>query len=298
MQPVSLLDYRWLVIPITSPTSARQPAPQCAAQPRPRPPSKSSTPAPRFSTCSSVIPRPPLPPVRRHKQPARVERCKCALLLLPSDLAQLHALHQKARLRPTTPSADSCARRLPPSACRALRLVSPPSSAPQCTVARARPPFAFPLLALAGALHSVAPHIHGNTDGGGSARLASALRPKMYSSQERAEAPQSQLPLHLLPAYATQRDGVLHPRRASAFAYPHLIAPTSPPSTSDAPPQIEAAAALNGRRRGGGVAVADVGIDVEEEEVWSTGDGLRGVDVELERAFLGAGASPLSAGTQ
>ncbi|KAJ6503126.1 hypothetical protein DFH09DRAFT_1289489 [Mycena vulgaris] len=109
-------------------------------------------------------------------------------------------------------------------------------------------------------------------------RRASALRPKMYSSQERAEAPQSQLPLHLLPAYATPRDGVLRLRRASTSACdaPRRSRPVSlgsrpakqtsvspsgpkPSSASDVPPQTEAAAALNGwRREGGGVGVTDV----------------------------------------
>ncbi|KAJ6547955.1 hypothetical protein DFH09DRAFT_1320631 [Mycena vulgaris] len=35
-----------------------------------------------------------------------------ALLLLPRDLTQLHAPHEKGRLRPTTPSSASCARRI------------------------------------------------------------------------------------------------------------------------------------------------------------------------------------------
>ncbi|KAJ6503149.1 hypothetical protein DFH09DRAFT_293467 [Mycena vulgaris] len=160
---------------------------------------------------------------------------------------------------------------------RTRRVRFPPPSPPPSTVARARPSLAFPLLAHArtptGSLTHPRKHPR-STAGGGSALRASEVRAKMYSSQERTEAAQSQSPLHLLPGYATQR-GVVHrllrpstsacnaPRRSRAVspsvrpAKQTRATPSPTSSASAVPPQTEAAAALNGRRRRGRVEASE-----------------------------------------
>ncbi|KAJ6532332.1 hypothetical protein DFH09DRAFT_1408466 [Mycena vulgaris] len=75
------------------------------------------------------------------------------------DLVQPDASRPKGGLQPTTPSAREGFR----LTVRRTRRVRFPPPSPPSTAARARPPLAFPLLALTRALHGVAPHIRGTT---------------------------------------------------------------------------------------------------------------------------------------
>ncbi|KAJ6547977.1 hypothetical protein DFH09DRAFT_1320654 [Mycena vulgaris] len=202
------------------------------------------------------------------------------------------------------------------------RLPLPPAAAPTTPgppgiVARARPPLAFPLLALA---HGVAPHIHGPIGGAVSARRAS-----IRTASDLLEASQ---PPSIRPPRSTSFQATPHSTTGSSASRPRPPAmrlaarvqsprahalqnrpaphppPTNPSSASDAPPQTEAAAAGDGRRRredgcGGGKGAADEGevegesgVEASSRALRSTADELRGVGVELERALFGAGASP------
>ncbi|KAJ6547913.1 hypothetical protein DFH09DRAFT_1087382 [Mycena vulgaris] len=161
---------------------------------------------------------------------------------------------------------------------------APTTPGPPGIVARARPPLAFPLLALA---HGVAPHIHGPIGGAVSARRASirtasdlleasqppSIRPPRSTSFQAtphsttgssASASRPRPPaMRLAARVQSPRAHALQNRPA-----PHPP-PTNPSSASDAPPQTEAAAAGDGRRRredgcGGGKGAADEG-EVEGE---------------------------------
>ncbi|KAJ6548000.1 hypothetical protein DFH09DRAFT_1320675 [Mycena vulgaris] len=162
-------------------------------------------------------------------------------------------------LRLVFPSPSSSAARQAPRAASSLSAIT--------HVARARARPAFPPLALA---HGVAPHIHGNTSVGSSARRGSALRPT-YSSTKKggkrrgftAAASLAPPSLHLLPGYATQRGVVhrLHRASASACDAPRRSRAVSPsprpvketrvsPSAPRAPPPPPTRLPDRGRGRG------------------------------------------------